>query len=338
LRRLGEEPPSSTVSSGGSGASESRFESETYSYGWRIPANWQFVSPATLGWTAAVFGEEIVGARARAGGATESLTIAVTDDIELGFEDYELAGPDLAALDRFQADAEESMKAAGFIKTGSSRTSFFGQKAARVDGKAASPRTGLLTMLVFRKDRRRFELRCLTSVPQRGMVCREAFGSLEFHDMPPMDADAREPRDLHVRDDRLGVSFDPPDGLWYGVGPRLAASGAQAVWTWKFSDRRIDLSAQDLLSALRALDAEKLATQLADDHRKHGAKVAVDASELAGQRGVHVAIDRPNLRPQDLYFIRRGDVLFVLSVTAKARDAALLQRVRSGLRFPAPRP
>lgn len=336
LRRMGEQPPSSTVSFGG--ASESLFESKTYAYGWRTPANWQFVPPATLGWMATSFGEELVAARPREGNSPDSLTIAVTDAIELGFEDYELPRPDQAALDRLQADAEQSMKAAGFTKTGTSMTSFFGQQATRIDGKANGTGPRFLTLVLFGKDRRRFEARCLTGLPQRGMPCRAAFGSLEFHDMPGMNPAALEPRDLHVRDDRLSVAFDPPDGGWYGVGPRLAANGGQAVWTWKFADRRIDLSAQDLLQASRALDAESAATQFADDRRKRGATVATDASELAGHPCVHVSIDRPKQHPQDLYFVRHRDVLYVLSITAEGRDQALLRRVRAGLHFQDPRP
>jgi hypothetical protein len=66
--------------------------------------------------------------------------------------------------------------------------------------------------------------------------------------------------------------------------------------------------------------------------------VAIDASELSGDRCVHVTIDAPDRRPQDLYFLRRGDILYGLSVTARARDAALLLRVRAGLHFHERRP
>ena len=167
LRRLGEEPPSTVVST--AAATESIYVSRAFQFEWRIAADWEFVLPPATGVATFTNTEEVVSAQARAGGPAESLTIGIRNEEPTSFDDVE-------------RDATAWMQSAGVEKTGSSRDSFFHTASLRLDGLVTGPKRQFLTLVVFYRGRHRFELRCLTPHYQAGMICRDAFGGLIFSD------------------------------------------------------------------------------------------------------------------------------------------------------------
>jgi TPR repeat protein len=168
LRRLGEEPPSSVVSSSDV-AGESNYVSQPFAFEWRLPANWEFVPPPTSGPAVFVGAEEIVSAQPRAGGVPESLTIGLRS---------ERAG----SLDQAERAASAWMRTAGVGKIRAERISFFSTTAVRVDGLVTAGERQFLTVVLFYRGGHRFELRCLTPEYQSGFFCRDAFGGMIFTD------------------------------------------------------------------------------------------------------------------------------------------------------------
>jgi TPR repeat protein len=168
LRRLGEEPPSTVVSSGDD-AGESNYVSRLFNFEWRLPANWEFVASPATGLGAFAAAEEVVSAQARDGGVRESLTIGLRDE-------------EPSSLNDAERRVTAWMRSSGVGKIRSARTSFFHTAAMQIDGLVTGPERRFLSIVVFSRAHHRFELRCLTPEYQSGMFCRDAFGGIIFTD------------------------------------------------------------------------------------------------------------------------------------------------------------
>ena len=140
-------------------------------------------------------------------------------------------------LDGLERDALAWLAGHRLAKTASVREEFYWNDAVRIDARLAPPDSRFLTVTLFCKNQRRFELRCLSARQQLGTPCPDALGALVFH-APKRDPDDY-PRVLHLRDKTFGVSFDAPDDSWLAVGPR--ASWMRVYWYWFERDRQIAL-------------------------------------------------------------------------------------------------
>jgi hypothetical protein len=331
LRRLGETPPSTVVTS--ADAAESSFVSTKFDYEWRLPANWEFVAPKSLELADASPGIETVAAHPRGGASTDSMQFAVTDYVAIipgkfsdpkkeltGFEDY----------------AKKWFLYHGVSWTGSAPTKFLYMDALRADGQLRTvSSTRYVTMLLFLKDRRRFELLCLTDSYQQRIPCADAIGALMIHERKPEAAD--EARVLHLREPRYGLSFDAPSDVWLAHGPRTGFGGLQTVWIWANEGRQIDISVLSLPDSRRPI--EVMVAVMAESFRKGGATVSTRESTLAGQPCHQLVIDKdePSGR-QDFFLQQRGHLIYGVLVSAPAHDPALLESARAGLRIEDPAP
>jgi TPR repeat protein len=326
LRRLGETPPSSLVSS--ADAKETSFVSTRFDYEWRLPANWELVDPSALDLHDVPSGFEAVAARPRGGASHDTLMLVATD---LG-QDARDANPKVI-VDAFEAWAAQWFLFHGVSRSSSTRKKFLGQDALRVDGQYGMPKPRFFTMTAFAKDRRRFELRCLTDDAQPGIPCREAFGALMIHEPKPDERHAG--RILHVREPRFGLAFDAPDDTWLARDPRVGVGGRQLVWTWINGRRRIELSAFDLASSSPSA-FELTISSIAESFRADGGAVVRTDAVLGGEHCVHLQLDKAGKEVSDGFLQRRGDKMYIVVVFGPTRDADLLERVRAGVRFELP--
>jgi hypothetical protein len=321
LRRLGEVPPSTVVSS--ADAAESNYVSARFGFEWRIPANWQFVPPNSIVLTDVPEEAEAVVARPRDGSERESLFAAIRDCSK------DAAGTsgtrDDRILDALERDAVAWLAGHRIAKTKSVREEFYWSNAVRIEARLAPPDSRFLTVTLFCKDGRRFELRCLSARQQLGTPCPDALGALVFH-APQRDPDDN-PRVLHLRDKRFAVSFDAPDDSWLAVGPH--ANGGHVGWYWFEGDREIDVAVMQV-GAVSDEAFDRLVDIIA---RGKDGPVARSQSELGGRPCVHLSNDTKNGKAEDAFIQRRGDFAYALTVKAPNRDADLLARARTGLRF-----
>jgi hypothetical protein len=324
LRRLGETPPSTVVTS--SDATETSFVSEKFDYEWRLPADWEIAAPAAVALHDAPAGVEVFAARSR-GAPRDSLVLAVTDYAVI----VPGGSPGQSALDTFEGVATKWLLEHGVSKLGSARTKYLGMDAVRVDGQIALPNRQV-ALVLFVRDRRRFELRCVTEEYQRGLPCEGALGALMIHAPKPESAEA--PRVLHLREPSLGLSFDAPSDDWLARGPRRGFGGRQTIWMWAHDGRQITVSALDVSGAPRGT-TEGVVALMAETFRKEGAAVVEAADELAGQPCAHLRIDKVDAH-LDSFVQRRGGFLYGVLVAAPVRDAALLEQARAGLKLAEP--
>jgi hypothetical protein len=325
LRRLGEVPPSTTVSS--SDAAESRFASSRFDFAWRIPANWQFVPPSSIELGDAPAGAEVIVARPRGGSRRESLMFAVND---CDVSEWPPRGRKKRILDALEENATGWLATHGIGKSASTRGDFWGFDSVRVEGVVDGPAKRFVTLTLFCKDRRQFQLRCISDVKPVNVPCSAAFGALEIHE-PIRDA-SEFLRVLHLRGERFGLSFDAPDDSWLGLGPREA--WRHVDWIWLEGDRRIDLSVMVVDAAeLPEAAFDQFLKGMEDSYRGPEATVTRKHSELGGQQCTQFSIDRRGEPSDDIFYQRRGPFIYTLTVSAPKRDADLVARVRAGLRF-----
>jgi uncharacterized protein len=322
LRRLGETPPSTVVSS--ADASESSFISRRFDYEWRLPANWELVPPSSLDLSDVPPSAEAAAARPRGGGSPDSLLISVTDEfMPAGGGEREAK---TRTLDELEGLATTWLSAHGLKRTASVRKDFLYNDAVRVDAVVERPAKRFVAVTLFRKDKRQFELRCVTQRYQPEWPCVDAFGALMLHE--PMRPETEFGRVLHLRDPTLGLSFDAPDDAWLAFGPRL--EDRVSTWVWVEGGRRIDLSAIDV-TGQPPETFPVVSAAMAEKYRSKGATVTTENTTLAGRPSVHHVIDWASDPPQDLFVQRRGNRVYVLVVSQPKRDPALLERVRAGL-------
>jgi TPR repeat protein len=329
LRRLGEEPPSTVVATGG--AAEQVHVSTAYGYEWRIPANWEFVAPASVGVRYPPGVAEVVSAKVRGGDGRDHMTIVVTDVVEV----IPGKAPDdnPVELDMLAVGVTRELKRTlGVEKVDVARFSMFGADAVRLDAAVGVQPKLYFTVSYFYRGRRRFEVRCVASSYQPGLPCRDAFGELVFHDVSEVLRESDRPHLLHLRDARFGLSFDAPDDGWLAIGPRTGLQGRQSVWIWNKEGRQIDVAALDASANPAAPDQMGMAAVMAEAFRKEGATTVVGASRFAGKPCAHVEVSRPSGNQQDLYVQRRGAIFYTVLVTAPRRDPALLEKARAGVK------
>lgn len=328
LRRLGEVPPRSAVTS--PDATESVYTSAALDFELRVAANWQLVPPDTVPLSDAPTAVERVAVRPRAGGApSDSLLLAVTDYVSIVPGRDQDRDPE--TLDALEREATEWLSVHGLTREAVRRTKFLGFNAVRVEARVGDPANSLaVTLILFRKDRRRFELRCLTSERPSDVPCADAIGALEIHE--PKGVVREEGRVLHLREAGLGLSFDAPDDGWLAFGPRLGFGGHQQVWIWVFRGQQIDVGALDLQREMPARMAEVIASGMADRYRAEGATVTIDQSILDGQPCSDVLVDGKQ-GAQDLLIQVRGRFAYSILVTSSTHDEDLLTRVRAGIHF-----
>ena len=171
LRRLGEEPPSTVASS--AEATESIHVSKRFDWEWRLPANWQFVPAGSLPLADGPADAEVVAARPRDGAARESLMFVVgacEKDASAPYKDrYK------ATLDTAGRNATAWLAGHGVGNVAATRKDFWGNPAVRVDGRLAPPDGRSMTLTLFCKQEKLFEMRCLSRNPRP--TCRASMRS-----------------------------------------------------------------------------------------------------------------------------------------------------------------
>ena len=312
LRRLGETPPSTTVSS--ADGAESNYVSASTGFEWRIPANWQFVPASSITLADVPDDAEVVAARPRSASEHDSLMFSIGTCAKD-------TGPD--GLER---DALTWLTGHRVAKTASARERYWGHyDAVRVEARLPPPDNRFLTLSLFCKNERRFEARCLSTRRPPNLPCRDALGALVFQERT--QSPENFPRVLHLREKRFGLSFDAPDDAWLGVGPRQSIG--YLSWYWYDGDRNIDL----MVTPMGAMIDDVFANVTIDAYRTKGATVTRTEAEIAGFPCIHLVVDKKDATAEDVFVQRRGDIGYVVTVTAPKRDADLLAKVRAGLRF-----
>ncbi len=233
-------------------------------------------------------------------------------------------------LDELVRYGKEFLRAKGAKVAGSQRLKMAGNDAVEVFG---AYRDRAYSIRLFYRGRRKFEFRCLAPASDGGWPCESAFASFEVLDPP--DPQAQEaPRLLHLRDARFGFEFDAPDDSWLAVGPRTAGGGAQVVWIWRNSQAQIDVQALDLsLAGGNAPDEATFAQKMAEADRAKGYSVKVERSTLAGLPCHHLVVDRPDGWQLDLFMLHHGTTNYMILVTQKPRNAALIKKALKGFRL-----
>lgn len=324
LRRLGEEPPSVVVSS--ADATESLHMSPRFDWEWRLPANWQFVPPASLDLGDAPADTEIVAARLRNTAARESLTFVVgacAKDSAAPYKDrYK------ATLDAAGRRATAWLAGHGVAGATAAPDNFWGSDAIRVTGRLAPPDGRHVSLTLYCKQEKLVEMRCLSPRVEAQVPCVDALAGLMFHE--PKRDPSENPRVLHLREKRFGVAFDAPDDSWLGMGPYV--HGGEISWFWTFDHRTIDLmiiqvgevpdAAFDRLADFFAAEKDATATRM--------------RSELAGAPCAHLVVDKKDGTAKDVFIQRRGSFGYILKVDGPKHDAELLAKVRAGLRLDEP--
>jgi hypothetical protein len=212
----------------------------------------------------------------------------------------------------------------------------FTYRSIRADAVVENPKR-FLTSSRFRRDKRQFEMRCLSPRYEPGFPCPDAFGDFWVHE--PLKAPTEYERVLHLREPRFNLSFDAPDDSWLGVGPHsehTPAGETGTSWQWTTDDNRhIDVAVYDLPASIAA-GPDTFAALLATHFRSTGKTVTVKASELAGRPCDHLELDWRTGPRQDLFIQRRGRLQYTVVVTAPTHDPDLLDRTRAGFRLDEP--
>jgi Sel1 repeat len=330
LRRLGEVPPRADVSS--ADATESLHSSDALGYELRLPANWQFVPAEGIPFSDAPTATEMIAARPRGPGPDlETMLFAVTDFVAIVPGQYPNVRQSSAEM---EAQATRWLASHGLAKVAVSHRRFFQLDAVQIEAVTDQPGAKFLTLLLFRKDRRQFELRCLSTERPPDIPCAGALGSLEIHEAAAPPAEVG--RVLHLRESGLGLSFDAPDDSWLAFGPRLGMGGRQRVWVYVNAGNQIDIGVLELGRQGEPGLASFIAAQMAQQFRGQGAHVTADQSTLDGQPCVHLLIEGPltdgTPATQDLFLQVRGGFTYSLLVTSTAsRNPDLIGRARRGL-------
>lgn len=279
----------------------------------RLPANWEFVPASSIDLADAPPSAEVVAARPRGGPSSDSLVFVVTDFPEPASRAD--LGEASATLARFEEEGRAWCAVHGIAPTEISRPQFLGQQTVRLDATLENPRR-FLSVSIFSKDNRH----------QAHQPCVDAFGALMIHE--PLRGPTEVLRVVHLREPRFGLTFDAPDDVWLGYGPRQY--GAETTWDWVDDQQhQIELSVEPASDE----SLEVLLRQFAAPYWLHGDAVASSLSTLAGQPCGHLQIDPRAGSRKDRFVQRRGGLLYSLTISAPSRDPELLDRVLAGLRI-----
>lgn len=327
LRRLGEVPPSTVVSS--ADATESSHVSQRFDYEWRLPANWDLVPTGELTLSEAAADAEVVAARARAGAAPDSLMFVVSD---FPASDAAKAGDgDPAVLAQLEDLGTAWFTQVGIASIRHVRARFLGNDVVRFEAVIDQPAKRFLSLLLFRKDRRLFQLRCLEAQYQPHAPCIAAFGALMIHE--PRRGPADFARVVHLREPRFHLAFDAPDDVWLAFGPHTSERPRATYWTWiDGTGGGIEVTVFEL-GGSPELTTEGLTAILNLSYAGRGDAVTTKASVLAGLPCGHLEIDPTSGDRKDTFIQRRGDFAYAVAVWGRTHDPALLARARAGLRI-----
>jgi hypothetical protein len=233
-----------------------------------------------------------------------------------------------ATLDTAGRNATAWLAGHGVGNAAATRKDFWGNPAVRVDARLAPPDGRFMTLTLFCKQEKLFEMRCLSPQSAANVPCVEALGGLMFHE--PKRAPNENPRVLHLHDKRFGVAFDAPDDSWLAMGPYVR--GGEVSWFWTFEHRNIDLTIVQVGAV-----PDSVFDRLVDIWAaQKDATVTRMRSELGDAPCAHLLVDRKDGSVKDVFIQRRGALGYVLTVEAPKRDADLLAKARAGLRFEQP--
>jgi hypothetical protein len=303
-----------------------RYVSPRFDYEWRLPAGWERVEGVVdLGDAPA--GYETVAARPRGGGSRDSVIIAVTDTLTT-HPGALREGAELVGLEDY---AKKWFLFHGVSESDVAQVKFMGGDAVRFSGQIQTPGTRLVSVTLFTKDRRWFEVRCVSEAEDSNVACADLDRALVIADSR-LDA-PEQGRTLRVHDPKSGISFAAPADGWMAHDPRVEHDGRQMTWIWTRESRRIELFAAPIpatWSFAATTDA------MAERFRKQGATVVRTDAVLAGQPAVRLQIDKEPARHDDLFVQRRGAVVYGVGIGGPARDADLVERVRGAVEVDVP--
>lgn len=238
-------------------------------------------------------------------------------------------GSNAADYDDLEALGTRTLETHGAEPLGTRRITMFGQSGVEVVGMLNSER---LSLRMVRRDRRHFEVRCISAFDESDWPCEAAFETFAISE-PPARPALEGPRVLHLREPRFGLEFDAPDDSWLATGPHKGGGGAQLVWMWRQADRGIDVQVMDF----RNLPAEPTEEQLLQLDResleKNAAKVVVGTAFLGGERCHHLRAAGSDGWHRDVFFLHRNSINYTVLIMQRKRDAKLIARVTKALRF-----
>ena len=308
-----------------------RRRSERFGYTWQLPAAWVFVAPETLWLPPSSEGADIVAAKTREAARPAAL-LRVFDVVEV------IPGK-LPRLDAEGARVVESMatiemKAAGIGEIKTERLQILNAEAMRVSGIRGGLTAETVDVTVFYKGRRKFEVWCFAPGQVDRWSCHDAVASLQIDERPEVLTASDVPRILHLREERYGLQFDPPDDRWVAIGPRTGFNGAQLVWLWNNqAGRQIDVAVLDLSKMPVQPGESFFVDRMKSAWEREGAKVVVQESQLAGKPCHHLELIRSEGDHQDLFIQIRGSVAYSLLVTQPRRDDSVVKVAKAGLKI-----
>lgn len=292
---------------------------------WRLPADWEFAEPGKKAQGVLAAGvADIVVARAK-GPHGPVATLVVLESVS-----YQEQGNSMSP-----ADAEQfgrmTLRRAGVSDVSVESVSISGRQATRVSGTVRKPVRRFVSVAVLSVGPRRFEVQCVGDPlpPDKGDPCDPAIAGLTLRRRAIVPDE--EPRHLRLRGEAFGITFDPPDDRWLGIGPRLGAGGTQKLWVWMLDGRQIDVQGLDVSKVAAYPDARGLAELYAAKVEREGGTAKIGIEEHRGLTWTHLAATRGQDGHQEDMFIRRVEkMVYTIHILQPTRDPLLVRQALAG--------
>jgi len=238
-------------------------------------------------------------------------------------------GSDPADYEQLEELGLDMMESRDVEHLGTRRITMFGLDGIEVVGMQGNER---LSVRMVRRDRRHFEVRCLSAFDQSDWPCESAFRTFMISEPPPRPA-AGAPRVFHLREPRFGLEFDAPDDSWLATGPHVGGGGAQLVWMWRQAEREIDVGVMDFRDLPAAPSEERLLENQREFFEKRGNKVVTAAAHLGGEPCHHLKASGSDGWYRDVLLLNRNSINYTVLITQRKRDPKLIARVAKDFRF-----
>ena len=299
------------------------FKSPTLGYSWTLPSEWEFVPAEMPDGQHGVPAVEVTAARSKGDRRIEARAV-VYNRLSVISGQWNTRPDDYDALERHGIELLLSL---GARATSTRRRQMLGVQTVEVNGLVDTTRVSL--RLLYR-GRRLFQFRCVGGTETTKWPCESAFAALVIAELPDSARDGNTPRVLHLRDVRFGLAFDAPDDSWLAIGPSTGMNGAQAVWVWRNAGRQIDVQAADLSSLKSQPDVTYFVAMVVKQLESTGATVTIGKAHLAGRQCYHLEVSRDGGYQQDMFLLQEGAINYGLLVTQPTRDAALIDKAKTG--------
>jgi hypothetical protein len=307
--------------------STAELDSKRSAFHWRLPTGWVFAEAdrAVLNLPNEGAADVVV---ARAKGKYGPMALLIVTD---------MAGYPGEVVHSVSEDSEQygrtklGMFGASDIRT--ETVSISGIRTVRVSGVAQklAPRP-FRSVAVVRMGSRQFELLCSArpSSTAKGDPCGPVLPGLTLR--PRDDQPTENPRPLRLRGEAFGIHYDPPDGRWIGIGPRLGMGGAQKLWVWMLNGGdQIDVQGIDVSVFAAYPDAKEMAEGYATKVRSEGATTSIGTESNGGLTWTHLQVTRKaGGKQEDMFIYRVKNTVYTVHVLQATRDPSLVRRALAG--------